>query len=163
MFEYIERTPRLEDILVSGGDGYTLTPEQLLLIGERLLGMSHIRRIRIASKGLAICPTRLIDPEDEWATALISLSDRGRKLGKQVALHTHINHPREITWTTAAAAQRLFEAGVTVRNQTVLLNGVNNGLETMKTLIRRMAALNIQPVGILLWHNEVPRNYKYPD
>ncbi len=44
------------------------------------------------------------------------------------------------------AAQNLFRDGVTVRNQTVLLNGVNNDITTMQTLIRRLAELNIQPV-----------------
>ncbi|KAI5865915.1 kama family protein [Durotheca rogersii] len=145
MFDYIERTPALRDILVSGGDLYTLSPDQIRMIGMRLLGIPHIERIRIASKGLAICPSRFIDPDDDWAGAVIDLSHRGRKLGKGVALHTHFNHPNEITWVTRLAAQRLFEEGVTVRNQTVLLNGVNNDVDTMKSLIAQLSSLNVQP------------------
>ncbi|KAI1076548.1 kama family protein [Whalleya microplaca] len=145
MFDYIERTPALADILVSGGDIYSLSPDQLRSIGLRLLGIPHILRVRIASKGVAICPSRLIDPKDEWANVIIELSQRGRKIGKSVALHTHFNHPREITWITRVAAQRLFEEGVTVRNQTVLLNGVNNHVDTMKSLINQLSSMNIQP------------------
>lgn len=146
MFDYIERTPVLEDILVSGGDLYTLSPDQIQAIGMRLLSIPHIVRVRIASKGLAICPSRFIDPNDEWGSVIIDLSRRGRKLGKSVALHTHFNHPREITWITRLAAQRLFEEGVTVRNQTVLLNGVNNDVDIMKSLIKQLSSMNIQPV-----------------
>jgi lysine 2,3-aminomutase len=149
MFDYIERTPSLADILVSGGDTYTLGPDQLHAIVQRLLEMPHILRVRIASKGMAVCPSRLVDPKDDWASNLIDLARRGRKMGKSVALHTHFNHPREITWITKMAAQRLFEEGVVVRNQTVLLNGVNNTVDTMKELIQQLASINIQPVCFL--------------
>ncbi|KAF8346722.1 hypothetical protein F5887DRAFT_1073391 [Amanita rubescens] len=44
-------------------------------------------------------------------------------MGKTTALHTHFNHPQEITWVTEVAARKLFEQGITVRNQTVLLKG----------------------------------------
>lgn len=146
VFGYIEHTPHLQDIVVSGGDTFSIQPTQLLEIGNRLLSIPHILRIRFASKGLAVCPSRLLDPADSWTDALIQLSNQGRQMGKSVALHTHFNHPNEITWVTAIAAQRLFKAAVTVRNQTVLLRGVNNDRNTMRELIHQLASLNIQPV-----------------
>ena len=88
-----------------------------------------------------------MDESDDWARTLIELSSRGRKVGKSVALHNHFNHPNEITRITAKAAQKLFENGVVVRNQTVLLNHVNNDLPTMRHLISQLAELNITPVS----------------
>ncbi|KAK4543894.1 hypothetical protein LTR36_004668 [Oleoguttula mirabilis] len=145
MFEYIEKTPVVQDIVVSGGDSYMLHADHLRLIGERLLAMPNVKRFRFATKGLAVCPMRILDHSDGWTEAFVELSNKGRSMGKQVAMHTHFNHPKEITWVTELAARRLFEHGVTVRNQTVLLRGVNDDLETMSTLIRRLADLNIQP------------------
>lgn len=147
IFEYISNTPALNDIVISGGDSYSLSPSQLLAIGQRLLAMPHINRLRFASKGLAVCPSRILDPEDQWTDALIQLSNEGRALGKSVSLHTHFNHPNEITWVTELASRKLFKEGVIVRNQTVLLNGINSDVETMSKLIRRLAELNIQPVS----------------
>jgi lysine 2,3-aminomutase len=147
-FEYIEKTPSLRDIVVSGGDTYLLEPEQLKYIGDRLLDIPHIRRFRFASKGLGVSPSRLIDPNDTWTDTVIELDRRARKAGKHVCIHTHINHPNEITWVTRRGAQRLYEAGVTVRNQSVLLNGVNNDLETMTELVHALGDINIQPVRI---------------
>jgi L-lysine 2,3-aminomutase len=69
-------------------------------------------------------------------------------MGKQVCLHTHINHAREITWVTRNAANYLFEHGVIVRNQSVLLNGVNNTYEALSELIKTLSDINIQPVSI---------------
>ncbi|KAJ4500976.1 hypothetical protein C8R41DRAFT_807494 [Lentinula lateritia] len=145
MFEYIERTPQLSDIVVSGGDSYYVPPEHLSSITERLLSIPHIRRIRIASKGLAVCPSRILTPEDAWTQAIIDISATARRLGKSVALHTHFNHPAEMTWITRLAAQKLYEEGVVVRNQTVLLRGVNDNAETMGLLIRMLADNNIMP------------------
>jgi lysine 2,3-aminomutase len=147
MFAYIESTPSLQDIVISGGDSYNLTPEQLYFIGRRLISIPHIRRFRFASKGLAVCPSRIVDTGDKWAEILIEISNLGRQNGKAVALHTHFNHPNEITWITRRAALYLFQKGVTVRNQSVLLRGVNDDLATMASLIRGLADLNIQPVS----------------
>ncbi|KXG46134.1 Lysine-2,3-aminomutase family [Penicillium griseofulvum] len=145
MFEYIAQTTAVTDVVVSGGDSFFLEPAQLREIGHRLLGIENVRRIRFASKGLAVCPSRILDRSDRWTGELIEISQLARKRGKSVALHTHFNHPQEISWITEQAAQRLFENAVTVRNQTVLLNGVNNDVDTMKSLIRRLADNNIQP------------------
>jgi lysine 2,3-aminomutase len=146
MFQYIHDTPAVQDVVVSGGDAYYLQPDQLRLVGERLLATPHVKRIRFATKGLAVCPMRILDRgADAWTDAFVRLSDRGRALGKQVAMHTHFNHPCEVTWATERAARYLFERGVTVRNQSVLLRGVNDDVATMAALIRRLADLNVQP------------------
>ena len=84
-----------------------------------------------------------------WTKNLIQLSDEGRKRGKQVCLHTHFEHPNEITWVTKAAAHHLFKNGVIVRNQSVLLKGINDSVETMGQLIRELGDMNITPVSIL--------------
>ncbi|KAI7304827.1 hypothetical protein KC326_g8352 [Hortaea werneckii] len=145
MFEYIEKTPAIQDIVVSGGDCYYLQPEHLQYIGKRLLSMPNIKRFRLASKGLAVCPMRITDRSDGWTDSLVDLSNKGRQIGKQVALHTHFNHPAEITHATELAARYLFQQGVTVRNQTVLLKGVNDDFDTMSQLVRQLADLNVQP------------------
>ena len=144
IFAYIERTPGIQDVIISGGDSYYLEQAQLSLIGERLLAIPHIKRLRFATKGLAVCPMRITDSSDGWIDAFVELSDRGREMGKQVAMHTHFNHPNEITWATKLAALSLFKRGVVVRNQSVLLRRVNDDVSTMSALIRGLAALNIQ-------------------
>ena len=59
-FRYISERPELEDIVVSGGDSYQLKARQITLIGNRLLEMPNIRRIRFATKGPAVMPMKLI-------------------------------------------------------------------------------------------------------
>jgi lysine 2,3-aminomutase len=153
-FAYIASRPELEDIVISGGDTYNLKAEHIRLIGERLLAMPNIRRIRYATKGLAVLPQKILT-DRPWVDALTSVVALGRRLHKDVVLHTHFNHPREITAVTRRATDRLVEHGLFIRCQTVLQHGVNDSPATMKLLIRRLSHVNIHPYYVF-FHDMVP-------
>ena len=141
-FAYIESRPELEDIVISGGDAYNLRAEHIEAIGNRLLDMPNIRRMRFATKGPAVMPQKILT-DDAWFSALVGVVERGRKMHKEVVLHTHFNHPSELTEITQRAMNRLFAAGVFVRNQSVLQRKVNDTPEVMRLLIKRMSYLNV--------------------
>lgn len=143
-FEYVASRPELEDIVISGGDSYQLRADHIRTIGHRLLDMEHVRRMRFASKGPAVMPQKLLTDHD-WVDALTEVVERGRKLHKEVVLHTHFNHPHELTEITKRGLDRLFERGIIVRNQTVLQRGVNDDVATMSTLVKRLSWLNAHP------------------
>lgn len=153
-FAYIATQPDLEDIVISGGDTYNLKAEHLQLIGERLLNLPNIRRIRFATKGLCVMPQKILSDE-AWLDALTRVVELGRRLHKDVVVHTHFNHPGEITSITAAAMDRLTERGILVRCQTVLQHGVNDDAVTMQLLVRRLSYLNIHPYYVY-FHDMVP-------
>jgi lysine 2,3-aminomutase len=143
-FKYISERPELEDIVVSGGDAYNLRASQVAEIGEALLALPNIRRIRFASKGPAVMPQKILS-DHAWTDALTKVVDDGRKLHKEVVLHTHFNHPKEITEITKRAMDKLMERGITVRNQSVLQRGVNDGIDTMRLLVKRLGHVNVHP------------------
>ena len=148
-FAYIASRPELEDIVISGGDAYQLRAEQITQIGEALLAIPHVRRIRYATKGPAVMPQKLLT-DHAWFDALTRIVDKGRKLHKEVVLHTHFNHPNEITALTKAALDRLSERGITVRNQTVLQRGVNDSSQTQILLVKRLAYVNVHPYYVYM-------------
>jgi lysine 2,3-aminomutase len=143
-FAYIASRPELEDIVVSGGDAYNLRAEQLESIGGTLLRMDNIRRIRLATKGPAVMPQKILT-DHEWIDAVTRVVELGRRLHKEVVIHTHFNHPSEITGITRDAMNKLFERGITVRNQAVLQRGVNDSPATMKLLVKRLGHLHVHP------------------
>jgi len=153
-FAYIASRPELEDIVISGGDTYNLKAEHIQEIGERILNMPNIRRIRYATKGLAVLPQKILT-DHAWVDALTRVVELGRKLHKDVVVHTHFNHPNEITGVTQDAMNRLTERGITVRSQTVLQNGVNDRPATMQLLVRRLSYVNIHPYYVY-FHDMVP-------
>jgi lysine 2,3-aminomutase len=143
-FRYMSERPELEDIVVSGGDSYQLKARQITLIGNRLLEMPNIRRIRFATKGPAVMPMKLLT-DTEWVDALTAVVERGRKLHKEVVLHTHFNHPNEITAITKRALDGVFERGIIVRNQSVLQRRVNDSVATMQLLVKRLGHCQVHP------------------
>ncbi len=144
IFTYIASRPELEDIVISGGDSYNLREDQISEIGNRLLDITNVRRMRFAKKGPAVMPQKILT-DDAWFRALVGVVHRGRTMGKEVVLHTHFNHAAEITDITRRAMNRLHAEGVTVRNQSVLQRGVNDSVEAMQLLVKRLGYVNVQP------------------
>ncbi len=153
-FAYIASRPEIEDVVISGGDAYMLVPERLKFIGETLLNIPHVRRLRYATKGPAVMPMKILT-DVAWTESLISVVNTGRQMGKEVVLHTHFNSAKEITEITREAMLHLFKNGVTVRNQSVLIRGVNDSPETMTELIKKLSFMNVQPYYVYQ-HDMVP-------
>ncbi len=140
----IRKSPAIVDVVVSGGDSFRLKASQLLELGSELINIGKLKRIRFASKGLSVLPMKIIKDRD-WTEALIRLSDMGRAKGVEVSFHTHINHPREVTHYVEEAARVLFTNGVMVRNQSVLLRGVNDKISEMTRLVKALSDNHIHP------------------
>ncbi|HXX65880.1 MAG TPA: KamA family radical SAM protein [Polyangiaceae bacterium] len=141
-YQYIASRPELEDIVISGGDAYQLRAAHIEEIGDALLAIPHVRRMRFATKGPAVMPMKILT-DSAWVDALTRVVEKGRRMRKDVVLHTHFNNPNEITAITEAAMGRLFERGVVVRNQSVLIRGVNDSVDTMTLLVKRLGHLNV--------------------
>lgn len=143
-FVYLASRPEVEDVVVSGGDAYMLPAKRLAEIVDTLLEIPHIRRIRIATKGPAVMPMKIVTDTD-WTDTIVRLTEKGRSLHKEVCLHTHFNCTEEITDISRQAMNILFERGVKVRNQSVLVAGVNDDPDDMVEFVRQLAYMNVQP------------------
>mmetsp|Transcript_5753 Transcript_5753/g.7636 ORF Transcript_5753/g.7636 Transcript_5753/m.7636 type:complete len:229 (-) Transcript_5753:68-754(-) len=86
-----------------------------------------------------------------WMESLAKIVIKARKLGKHVCVHTHINHANEISSDfTYQAMEIMQDIGVVVRNQTVLLNGVNDHPNIMLDLQEALGEVGIQPYYVYL-------------
>ena len=148
-FAYIASRPEIEDIVISGGDVYQLAAKNITLIGESLLAIPHVRRMRFATKGPAVMPMKILT-DTPWVDALTRVVEKGRAMGKDVVLHTHFNTPTEITEITRQAMDLLFQRGITVRNQSVLIRGVNDDAQRMTTLVKRLSWINVHPYYVYM-------------
>ncbi len=133
-FDYIARTPAIRDVLLTGGDPLTLSDARLEYIISNLRKIPHVEIIRIGSRYPVLLPQR-ITPE------FCEMLDRYQPIW----LNTHFNHPKEITPEAAAAVDRLLRHGIPVGNQTVLLKGVNDNLETMRKLMAGLVRIHVRP------------------
>jgi len=134
MFDYIQRTPQIRDVLLSGGDPLTLAPELLEELIARLRAIEHVEIIRIGSRVPVFLPMRVDD-------ALCAMLAKYHPLWFNI----HVNHPNEITPELAAAADRLSRAGIPLGNQSVLLAGINDCVHIQRRLVQDLLRIRVRP------------------
>ena len=133
MLEYLKKTPSVRDVVVSGGDIANLPIQQLEPFVSALLDMDNIRDIRLASKGLMGIPQHFL--QEEVLVPLERLAKKAFARNVNLALHTHVNHANQVTPLLGRAAKKLLEIGFRdVRNQGVLLRGVNDSAKSLLDL-----------------------------
>jgi lysine 2,3-aminomutase len=132
--EYMRQTPAIRDVLVSGGDPLLLEDNKLKNILDGLRSIPSIEIIRIGSRVPCTLPMRVTQK-------LAALLKRYHPL----YINTHFNHPAEITPASAAACERLANAGIPLGNQTVLLKGVNDSPEIIKDLMHKLLKIRVRP------------------
>jgi len=115
--EYIENTPVVRDVLLSGGDALLISDERLEYILKRLTAIEHVEVVRIGSRVPVVMPQRI-------TPALVEML----KKYHPVWLNTHFNHSKEITPESTKACELLANAGVPLGNQSVLLRGINDNV-----------------------------------
>jgi lysine 2,3-aminomutase len=138
MIEYVRDHPEIRDVIVSGGDPLTLPAAKLRFFLDNLATIPHVDVIRIGTRVPVTLPQKLYDQ---------NLIDLLASAGK-VWIQTHFNHPREITPEAARVCQALLRAGMPVNNHSVLLKGVNDSLETMRSLLRALLRIKVRPYYI---------------
>jgi lysine 2,3-aminomutase len=124
MLDYLRRTPEVRDVVVSGGDVANMPIARLEDFLTQLLEIENVRDIRLATKALMGMPQHWL--QDDVRAGVGRVARLARDRGVSLAIHTHVNHANSVTPLVAEATRAMFDAGVRdVRNQGVLLNGVN--------------------------------------
>ncbi|MEJ2429389.1 MAG: KamA family radical SAM protein [Deltaproteobacteria bacterium] len=134
---YIRENEEIRDVLLTGGDALALSDDQLDWILTELDKIPHVEIKRLGSRMPCVLPQR-ITPE---LCRMLEKHD-------PVYLNTQYNHPKEITADAKKAVALLTKAGVVVRDQTVLLKGINNDPHVMKVLMHEMLRIKVAPYYI---------------
>lgn len=149
---YISYNKNIDEVLVTGGDALRVSNSLLKFVLEELSRIDHLRVIRIATRVPVVLPMAI----NEKTLELIKTSSNRYAKGvpKYVYFMTHINHYREITKNLLSASALIRDFGFTIRNQTVLLNHVNDYFKTLAETFRRMLWAGIHPYYLLQCHKE---------
>jgi lysine 2,3-aminomutase len=132
--DYIAKTTRIRDVLLSGGDPLLLSTRRLDYLLGRLRAIKHVETIRIGTRLPVVCPMRI---DAELTSAL--------KKHHPLFINTHFNHDKELTLDARAGCERLVDAGIPVGNQTVLLRGVNSSVKSLRSLMRGLLRSRVRP------------------
>ena len=133
-FDYISRTPSIRDVLISGGDPLLLGEEKLAWVLSRLRQIPHVEIVRIGTKVPAVLPQRI-------TPRLVRMLRQFHPLWMSL----HFTHPDECTPEAHRACAMLADAGIPLGSQTVLLQGINDSVDTMRQLMHNMLKMRVRP------------------
>lgn len=133
--DYLRRASDVDEVLLSGGDPLTNVDSQLDQLFQEIEAIAHIRRLRIHSRMPIVIPQRVTR----------GLVERLRESRLAVWFVVHANHPNELDDEVFARLAMFVDAGIPVLNQAVLLRGVNDNLETLIELCKKLVDHRVQP------------------
>ncbi len=111
--DWINNTPEINEVLITGGDPLLLSNQKLESIVARVAANPNIIRIRIGTRTPVTLPQRINE-------SLVRGLGRFHIPGKrEVVIITHFEHPYEITPQSMQAVQKFRRNGMEVYNQLV--------------------------------------------
>jgi EF-P beta-lysylation protein EpmB len=131
----IARDPSLEEVIFSGGDPLSLSDARLRSLTDSLTRIPHLRRLRVHTRQPVVLPSRVDDGLMGWL----------RSVRLPMVFVLHVNHPNEIDAQLRSACEKLRAGGVTLLNQSVLLRGVNDNVDVLAELSRRLFDAGVLP------------------
>ncbi len=133
--EWLHRHPGVDEVILSGGDPLSLSTQKLAELTRALAGMPQVKTLRIHTRLPVVLPARVDAELVAWL--------QGLRCSKVVVIHA--NHAQEFDDEVDAAMLRMRDAGCMLLNQSVLLRGVNDSIEALAALSRRLLRSGVIP------------------
>ena len=132
--DYIRKTPAIRDVLLSGGDPLLLPDHKIDFLIKELRTIPHVEFIRIGTRVPIFLPQRITQ----------DLCNIFAQYGP-IWLSIHTNHPKECTQEMKQACKKLLTSTVVLGNQSVLLRGVNDDPQVMRSLCHKLISFGVHP------------------
>lgn len=144
LVNYLRSNVNINDVVLSGGDLASVQPLIIDKLLAELVSIKSLRSVRLATRGLLFEPSLFL-PNTPLFEIITRYSEKFKQHNMELSIQCHFNHETEISSESQKAALSLYQSGVMIRNQTVLLDGVNSTIELQKNLIERLISSGIQP------------------
>ncbi len=131
----IEHSTDINEVILSGGDPLSLPNPVLKELLSRLSAMPHIRKIRFHTRFPMGIPERI---DAEFLEILQNTS-------AQIWFVIHANHAAEFDQDIWDALRAIRSTGAIIMNQSVLLKGVNDSVETLRDLCLALVDHGVVP------------------
>lgn len=142
ILNYVQEHKEINNVLISGGDAFMNSNQVIREYLENFTAIPHIKFIRFGTRIPVVLPQRIAKDEE----LLSMLSEFNHR--KQIYVVTQFNHPVELTKEAVEAVEALRKAGCIVRNQTVLLKGVNDKPNILADLMNGLVQIGVVPYYI---------------
>lgn len=132
--EEVSKNPKINEIILSGGDPFTLAPATLIELIQAIEAIPQIKTLRFHSRSILVAP--------DLATSLMAALN---KSPLKLVMVIHCNHANELSEQNKALLQQFKQMGMILLNQSVLLKDINDQVETLVTLSEKLFELDVLP------------------
>jgi lysine 2,3-aminomutase len=139
MVSYIKEHKEISNVLITGGDAFLNDNKRIQAYLEAFVSIDHLDFVRFGTRTPVVLPSRIYD--DKELLAIL----KAYNLRKKIYVVTHFNHPNELTKESKKAIDCLLECGITIKNQTVLLKGINDNGKILTELINKLTSFGVVP------------------
>lgn len=133
--ELIRADIGIDEVILSGGDPWSLSTAKLTELTDALADIPHLKRLRIHTRLPVVLPERVDASLLAWM----------RGLPWPVTVVLHANHANEIDCSVERACTSLRATEATLLNQAVLLRGVNDSVDALAALSERSHEVGVLP------------------
>jgi len=133
--EQLQSDNSISEVILSGGDPLSLNDDKLTKLVADLAAIPHLKRLRIHTRLPVVLPERINSALLDWIQATRF----------KVVMVIHANHANEIDSHAEQALAKLRQANCQLLNQTVLLKGINDSVESLTTLSERLNDVDVMP------------------
>lgn len=137
--DYVRKHREINDILITGGDPFTL---KLSVLEEYIAGfrsIESVNTIRIGTRVIVTDPKKITDELCDMLSTY-----------HPVWVFTQFNHPKEVTPEAKEACERLLKRGIPLGNQSVLLKGINDDADILEELYTKLIGIRVRPYYLYL-------------
>lgn len=137
MLAYLRHNSSIRELILSGGDPLMVSTRRLQQLFNAFSTIDHLTTIRIHTR-VPVVHSSGITPGK-----LHLLSAAAKRFSIITVIHA--NHPREISTEVRSVLSALRNTGTMLLNQSVLLKGINDSVDTLAALSRTLVSAGVQP------------------
>jgi L-lysine 2,3-aminomutase len=132
---YIRHDASIREVIFSGGEPFIVSDASLSSYMTSLEDIEHVDTVRFHTRMLITLPQRMGESFFHWVS----------HTKKKIVIVVHVNHANELHPILQPLLRRLAEHGVTLLNQSVLLRDVNDTVDRLEALSRKLFQYGILP------------------
>jgi len=138
LLAYLERRPKIQEVILSGGDPLSVTYDQLKKVFEDIRLKTKVRHLRVHTRNAVFAPRVLSKRTCELLAS------------HNVRLVIHVVHPYELHPEAVSALGRATAAGIRCYAQLPFLRGVNDHPVVLTELLCRLDGMRIRPLTLFI-------------
>lgn len=137
ILSFLKSNLEIEEVVISGGDPL-MSVEELIYLLKKISEIRNIRIIRIHTRMPITAPDKI----DEKLFPFI------KDFGRIIYMSIHCNLAEEINDKSEEVINKFRKAGVILYSQSVSLRGINDSVEKLEKLFKKLLEIGVRPYYI---------------